>query len=56
LHKALAELLTSAEIKNKFASQYFSTVGSSPSELKQRMQDEKKRWDAVIAELKLSLD
>jgi tripartite-type tricarboxylate transporter receptor subunit TctC len=56
LHKALAELLTSAEIKNKFASQFFSTVGSSPSELKQRMQDEKKRWDAVIAELKLSLD
>jgi tripartite-type tricarboxylate transporter receptor subunit TctC len=48
--------LTSAEIKNKFASQYFSTVGSSPSELKQRMQDEKRRWDAVIAELKLSLD
>ena len=56
LHKALAELLTSEEIKNKFASQYFSTVGSSPNELKQRIQDEKKRWDAVIAQLKLSLD
>jgi tripartite-type tricarboxylate transporter receptor subunit TctC len=56
LHKALAELLASEEIKNKFASQYFSTVGSSPSELKQRIQDEKRRWDAVIAELKLSLD
>lgn len=56
LHKALAELLASEEIKNKFASQYFSTIGSSPSELKKRIQDEKKRWDAVIAELKLSLD
>ena len=56
LHKALAELLASEEIKNKFASQYFSTVGSSPSELKQRIQDEKRRWDAVIEDLKLSLD
>jgi tripartite-type tricarboxylate transporter receptor subunit TctC len=56
LHKALAEILASEDIKNKFASQYFSTVGSNPSELKQRIQDEKKRWDAVIAELKLSLD
>jgi tripartite-type tricarboxylate transporter receptor subunit TctC len=56
LHKVLAELLASEEIKNKFASQYFSTVGSSPNELKQRIQDEKRRWDAVIEDLKLSLD
>lgn len=56
LHSALTKLLASEEIQNKFASQYFSTVGSSPSELRQRIQDEKRRWDAVIAELKLSLD
>ena len=56
LHTALAKLLASEEIKNKFASQYFSTVGSSPSELKQRIQDEKRRWDTVIEDLKLSLD
>lgn len=56
LHKALADLLTSKEIKDKFAAQYFSTVGSSPDELKQRIQQEKRRWDAVIDDLKLSLD
>ena len=56
LHKALVDLLTSKEIKDKFAAQYFSTVGSSPDELKQRVQQEKRRWDAVIDDLKLSLD
>jgi tripartite-type tricarboxylate transporter receptor subunit TctC len=56
LHKALADLLNSKEIKDKFAAQYFSTVGSSPDELKQRIQQEKRRWDAVIDDLKLSLD
>jgi tripartite-type tricarboxylate transporter receptor subunit TctC len=56
LHTALAALLASEEIKSKFAAQYFSTVGSSPSELKQRIQDEKRRWDTVIEDLKLSLD
>lgn len=56
LHKALADLLNSKEIKDKFAAQYFSTVGSSPDELKQRIQQEKRRWDVVIDDLKLSLD
>lgn len=56
LHKALAALLADDGIKNKFAAQYFSTVGSSPTALKQHIQNEKTRWDAVIDELKLSLD
>lgn len=56
LHAELAELLTSDEIKEKFASQYFSTVGSTPAELTQRMKQEKIRWDAVIESLQLSLD
>lgn len=56
LHQTLAELLASEEIKNKFASQYFSAIGSSPAELEQRIRNEKKRWDQVINDLKLSLD
>jgi tripartite-type tricarboxylate transporter receptor subunit TctC len=56
LHKALAALLADDGIKNKFAAQYFSTVGSSPTALKQHIQNEKARWDAVIDALKLSLD
>ncbi|MDP4909817.1 MAG: tripartite tricarboxylate transporter substrate binding protein [Burkholderiaceae bacterium] len=56
LHIALAALLADDTIKDKFTAQYFSTVGSSPAALKQHIQDEKKRWDAVIGELKLSLD
>ena len=56
LHAELADLLASNEMKEKFAAQYFSTAGSTPVELTQRMQQEKKRWDAVIESLKLSLD
>lgn len=56
LHKTLAALLADDNIKDKFTTQYFSTVGSSPAALKQHIQDEKRRWDAVIGELKLSLD
>ena len=56
LHAELTDLLASKEIKEKFAAQYFSTVGSTPVELTQRMQQEKKRWDEVIESLKLSLD
>ena len=56
LHAELADLLTSNEMKEKFAAQYFSTVGSTPVELTQRMQQEKQRWDTVIESLKLSLD
>lgn len=56
LHAELADLLASNEMKEKFAAQYFSTAGSTPAELTQRMQQEKKRWDAVIESLKLSLD
>lgn len=56
LHTALAEILNSDEIKQKFSTQYFSTVGSSPAELERLMKQEKLRWDAVIDTLKLSLD
>jgi hypothetical protein len=43
-------------MKAKFAAQYFTAVGSSPQELTRLMQQEKLRWDEVIARLKLSLD
>lgn len=56
LNAELTQLLASTEIQDKFSSQYFSAVGSSPAELKQLMQQEKVRWDAVIDTLKLSLD
>lgn len=56
LSTELAALLNSAEMKDKFALQYFSAVGSSPAVLKQLIQDEQRRWDAVIEALKLSLD
>lgn len=56
LHTALAALLKSDEIKDKFSAQYFSTVGSSPAELHDLIRQEKQRWDAVIDTLGLSLD
>lgn len=56
LNTELVALLNSHEIRDKFALQYFSVVGSSPTALKQLIQDEQRRWDAVIETLKLSLD
>lgn len=56
LSSELTTLLASTEIREKFAMQYFSAVGSTPTELQQRIQQEKVRWDAVIDTLKLSLD
>lgn len=56
LNTELAALLSTQEIQEKFAAQYFSAVGSSPAELQQMMSQEKIRWDAVIDALKLSLD
>lgn len=56
LNHELVALLNSDEIRDKFALQYFSAVGSSPAALKQLIQEEQRRWDAVIETLKLSLD
>jgi tripartite-type tricarboxylate transporter receptor subunit TctC len=56
LHTELVTLLNSDEIKEKFSAQYFSTVGSSPAELQDLIRQEKRRWDAVIDTLQLSLD
>lgn len=56
LQKELAKIIQSEDMKAKFAAQYFTAVGSSPQELTQLMQQEKLRWDEVIARLKLSLD
>jgi len=56
LNTELVALLNSSEIKDKFGAQYFSTVGSSPAALEQLIQDEQRRWSAVIETLKLSLD
>jgi tripartite-type tricarboxylate transporter receptor subunit TctC len=56
LNAELVALLNSDDIRDKFALQYFSAVGSSPAALKQLIQDEQRRWDAVIETLKLSLD
>ena len=56
LQKELSSIIQSDEIKQKFAAQYFTAVGSSPQELTRLMQQETVRWDEVIARLKLSLD
>ena len=56
LNHELVALLNSDEMRAKFALQYFSAVGSSPAALKQLIQEEQRRWDAVIETLKLSLD
>lgn len=56
LNTELVALLHSTEIKEKFAAQYFSAIGSSPAELTQLIQNEQRRWNAVIDTLKLSLD
>ena len=56
LNTELVKLLNSDEIRDKFALQYFSVIGSSPAELTQHIQDERRRWDVVIETLKLSLD
>ena len=56
LQQILAEIMTAPHIKEKFASQYFSVVGSNAQVLRVLMQTEKKRWDEVMARLNLSLD
>lgn len=56
LQRTLGEIIRSEEIGRKFAAQYFSAVGSTPAELRTLMQEERRRWDAVIDRLQLSLD
>lgn len=56
LQQVLAEILSRPDIQDKFSAQYFSAVGSSAQVLQALMQTEKKRWDEVMARLKLSLD
>lgn len=56
LNTELVALLNSKDIREKFALQYFTAVGSSPAALTQLIQEEQRRWDAVIKTLKLSLD
>lgn len=56
LQAALSEVIQSEAVKQKFAAQYFTAVGSSPDRLKQQMADDKKRWGDVIERLNLSLD
>ena len=56
LQQTLATIIRSDEIGKKFDAQYFSAVGSTPAELRTLMQQERRRWDAVIERLQLSLD
>jgi len=56
LQAALAEIIQSEPIKQKFAAQYFTAIGSSPDKLKKQIADDKKRWGEVIERLNLSLD
>lgn len=56
LQSTLAGIIRSDAIRAKFEAQYFSAVGSTPMELRQLMQQERTRWDAVIERLQLSLD
>ncbi len=56
LHQILAEILASQEIRQKFDAQYFTAVGSSPEALRTLMQDETRRWEAIIQQLQISLD
>jgi tripartite-type tricarboxylate transporter receptor subunit TctC len=56
LQKELSLIIQSDDIKAKFATQYFTAVGSTPQELTRLMQEDTARWDEVIARLKLSLD
>ncbi len=56
LYRTLSGIIQSEEIRNKFAMQYFSAVGSTPDALHALMQNEKKRADVVIERLHLSLD
>ena len=56
LQQQLAKIIHSDEIGKKFSAQYFSAVGSTPEALRALMQQERRRWDAVIDRLQLSLD
>ena len=56
LQQILAEIMATPQIKEKFAAQYFSAVGSNAQVLRALMQNEKKRWDEVMTRLNLSLD
>ncbi len=56
LQATLSEIIQSEAVRQKFAAQYFTAIGSSPDRLKQQMADDKKRWGEVIERLNLSLD
>ena len=56
LQAALSEIIQSETVKQKFAAQYFTAIGSSPERLQKQMADDKKRWGEVIERLNLSLD
>ena len=56
LQQQLGTIIRSDEIGKKFSAQYFSPVGSTPAELRTLMEQERRRWDAVIDRLQLSLD
>ncbi len=56
LQRTLTEILAQDEVRNKFKLQYFNVVASSPEKLTQQMRDERARSEALIDQLKLSLD
>lgn len=56
LQTALSAIIQSDAIKQKFAAQFFTAIGSTPDKLRQQMTDDKKRWGEVIERLNISLD
>jgi tripartite-type tricarboxylate transporter receptor subunit TctC len=52
VHKAIAR----DDVKQKMAALYFTPAASTPGDLHDLIVNEKKRWDAVINRLGLSLD
>lgn len=56
LQAALSEIIQSDAVKQKFAAQFFTAIGSTPDKLRQQMTDDKKRWGEVIERLNISLD
>lgn len=56
LQKTLADIITSADVKQRLSAQYFTPVGSSSEALRQLIEDEQTRWEKVIEQLQLSLD
>jgi len=56
LNRSLTEILAQDAIRNKFKLQYFTVVGSSPEKLAEQMRSERVKSEALIDQLKLSLD